>query len=97
MLRRPNKYALTLSPSGLPQQDWRAQPPDGLRLLRAGDLVASLASVSGTAGIVGEEARSLRTAKDDTLAAALKQGGMAPFLQAWYAQPLWTSLRLHPR
>ena len=59
--------------------------------------MGSLASVSGTAGIVEEEARSMRAAKDDSLAAALARGGMVPFLRAWYAQPLWTGLRAHPR
>jgi hypothetical protein len=56
-----------------------------------------MASISGTAGIAAEGARAARRARDDSLAAALADGGMAALVEAWYAQPLWASLRAHPR
>ena len=37
-----------------------------------------------------------RAAHDDGLAAALRVGGRAAFVQEWYQQPMWATLRRHP-
>ena len=60
-------------------------------------LVGSVAPISSIAGIAGEGAHAVHRARDDSLAAALAGDGSAAFLEAWYAQPLWASLRAHPR
>ena len=38
-----------------------------------------------------------RARADDRQAALLRQVGMPGFLQLWYAQPLWQSLRRNPQ
>lgn len=38
-----------------------------------------------------------RAAADDRLARLLASRGLRPFVAHWYAQPLWASLRRHPR
>ena len=59
--------------------------------------MASLALVSGTAGITGSAEREARRSRDGALAAALRQSGVQSFVEDWYRQPLWRSLRAHPR
>lgn len=58
---------------------------------------ASLTLVSGTAGMVGAQQRQARREKDQGLAHALLAQGLPAFVQAWYQQPMWQSLRLHAR
>lgn len=59
--------------------------------------MASLAVVSGTAGITGSAEREARRHRDDALAAALRESGTASFVEDWYRRPMWRSLRAHPR
>ena len=59
--------------------------------------MASLAVVSGTAGIAGSAEREARRHRDDALATALRESGTASFVEDWYRQPMWRSLRAHPR
>ncbi len=60
------------------------------RLLRRG------IAVSATPGLRDDEERAARAAADAALAEALVREGIAPFLDRWYAQPLFASLRSHP-
>lgn len=52
--------------------------------------------VSGSPGLADPEARKFRRAKDDFRASVLDSYGLKFFLDTWYAEPLWTSLRSHP-
>eukprot|EP00887_Chlorella_sp_A99_P005642 scaffold1.g5642.t1 len=52
--------------------------------------------VSGTPGLEGAGVRLERAARDDALADALRRGGLPAFVEDWYAQPMWASLRAHP-
>jgi isochorismate synthase/2-succinyl-5-enolpyruvyl-6-hydroxy-3-cyclohexene-1-carboxylate synthase/2-succinyl-6-hydroxy-2,4-cyclohexadiene-1-carboxylate synthase/O-succinylbenzoate synthase len=63
----------------------------------AGPVWAGAAVVSGTPGIPNPEQRADRTARDAELAGALRAQGLAQFVDWWYRQPLWASLRAHPR
>lgn len=63
----------------------------------AGELVESLSLVSGTAGISDAAQRLARCEKDDALAAVLEEKGAMAFIQDWYQQPMWRTLRQHPR
>ncbi|KAK9806829.1 hypothetical protein WJX72_004058 [[Myrmecia] bisecta] len=66
--------------------------------LPAAHLPAELVvSVSGTAGIPSAAARDARAARDDQLARAILDGGAPAFVQEWYAQHMWKSLRRHSR
>ena len=65
---------------------------------------ASLASagfiplyIAGTPGLPDPTARAERAARDDALATALRTGGLPPFLEHWYRQPMWAPLRASPR
>jgi 2-succinyl-6-hydroxy-2,4-cyclohexadiene-1-carboxylate synthase len=58
--------------------------------------IARVLAVSASAGIDDPLERSERASADDQLAAALEREGLAPFLERWYAQPLFASLRSHP-
>ncbi len=60
-------------------------------------LFPSAVIVSGTAGIAGENERYARAQRDDELADVLQKGGVVRFIQDWYQQPMWESLRAHPR
>ena len=51
--------------------------------------------VSGTTGI--PQQRQARREKDAGLAKALLAQGVPAFVEAWYQQPLWQSLRSHAR
>jgi hypothetical protein len=53
--------------------------------------------ISGTPGIPDPDLRAARVAKDQELADLLLSLGAAGFLEWWYQQPLWASLRAHPR
>jgi 2-succinyl-6-hydroxy-2,4-cyclohexadiene-1-carboxylate synthase len=53
-------------------------------------------AVSATPGLRDAEERAARTAADAALADALLREGIGPFLDRWYAQPLFASLRSHP-
>ena len=78
-----------------------ALPPRGcmghVASVHAGYNAASLTLVSGTAGMVGAQQRLARREKDEGLADALLAQGLPAFVQAWYQQPMWQSLRSHAR
>ena len=65
--------------------------------MHAGYTAVSLTLVSGTAGMVGAQQRQARREKDEGLADALLAQGLPAFVQAWYLQPMWQSLRSHAR
>ncbi|XP_051146167.1 protein PHYLLO, chloroplastic [Andrographis paniculata] len=65
--------------------------------LKHGDKIERAVIVSGSPGLADENARTLRRAKDDFRANALVSNGIEFFLDAWYADELWTSFRIHPR
>ncbi|MBL9150427.1 MAG: alpha/beta fold hydrolase [Phycisphaerae bacterium] len=60
------------------------------------DDIARVLAISGSPGLVDPVERTERAAADDALAAVLERDGLAPFLERWYAQPLFASLRNHP-
>lgn len=45
--------------------------------------------VSGSPGLIDEEAREVRRAKDDFRASNLVSNGLERFLETWYAEELW--------
>jgi pimeloyl-ACP methyl ester carboxylesterase len=57
---------------------------------------AGAAIVSGTPGIPDPDLRAARVLKDQELADLLQGLGAPAFLNWWYSQPLWASLRAHP-
>lgn len=59
-------------------------------------LVRRAIAVSATPGIRDRDERTSRAVADDTLASALARDGISSFLDRWYAQPLFDSLRSHP-
>jgi 2-succinyl-6-hydroxy-2,4-cyclohexadiene-1-carboxylate synthase len=63
---------------------------------RHGDAVGQALVISGTPGLEEEDERRARREADDRLAEALRSQGLAEFLDHWYAQPLFASLRTHP-
>ena len=65
--------------------------------MHAGHSAASLTLVSGTAGLMDAQQRQARREKDEGLADALLAQGLPAFVQAWYQQPMWQSLRSHAR
>lgn len=60
------------------------------------ELVRIAVAVSGTPGIEDEDERQARAEADDALAYALEREGIGNFLERWYDQPLFASLRTHP-
>ncbi|CAN4125211.1 unnamed protein product [Withania somnifera] len=64
--------------------------------LRYNDKVVGAVIISGSPGLIDEEARKVRRAKDDFAACSLASYGLEPFLDAWYSGDLWDSLRTHP-
>jgi 2-succinyl-6-hydroxy-2,4-cyclohexadiene-1-carboxylate synthase len=56
------------------------------------ELVRGLVLLGGTAGIEDAEARAARRAQDRRTADRLRSEGLDGFLDAWLAQPLFTSL-----
>ena len=65
--------------------------------MHAGYNAASLTLISGTAGMMSMQQRQARREKDKGLANALLAQGLPAFVQAWYQQPMWQSLRSHAR
>lgn len=53
-------------------------------------------ALSAHPGLRDPGERSRRAADDDRLAALLRREGLGPFIERWYAQPLFASLREHP-
>ncbi len=60
------------------------------------DLVSRAVIVSASPGIAEEPARRARRAQDEHHARRLETQGLEPFLDDWYRQPLFASLREHP-
>ncbi len=60
------------------------------------ETVRRVLAVSATPGLADPEERRERAAADDRLAEALARQGLAAFIDRWYAQPLFASLRSHP-
>ncbi|KAG0608149.1 hypothetical protein M758_8G082600 [Ceratodon purpureus] len=58
--------------------------------------VSAVVSISGSPGLEDEELRKTRASQDALLAQTLKEGTLESFLDVWYQQPLWESLRQHP-
>lgn len=54
-------------------------------------------ATAGTPGLSDPSARAERAARDDALAAALRDAGLPRFLDHWYRLPMWGPLRQHPR
>jgi pimeloyl-ACP methyl ester carboxylesterase len=83
------RVVLQLGLQGQQHQHACGQPGSGVHW--AGAVV-----ISGTPGIPDADLRAARVQKDAELAAMLTQQGSARFLEWWYQQPLWASLRQHP-
>ncbi|XP_049363348.1 protein PHYLLO, chloroplastic isoform X2 [Solanum verrucosum] len=64
--------------------------------LRYNYKVAGAVIIAGSPGLIDEEARKVRRAKDDFFACSFAASGLEPFLDAWYSGELWNSLRTHP-
>ncbi|BFI28545.1 menaquinone-specific isochorismate synthase [Marchantia polymorpha subsp. ruderalis] len=58
--------------------------------------ISAAVVVSGSPGLHSSAARDIRAAHDDALAASLCEGGIHSFVDTWYSQPMWKSLRAHP-
>jgi 2-succinyl-6-hydroxy-2,4-cyclohexadiene-1-carboxylate synthase len=56
------------------------------------ELVRGLVLIGGTAGIEDAEERAARRAQDRRTVQRLREEGLAPFLDAWLAQPLFADL-----
>lgn len=59
-------------------------------------LVSRAVIVSASPGIADEPARRARRGEDEQRARMLETLGLGPFLEDWYRQPLFASLREHP-
>lgn len=46
--------------------------------------------ISGSPGLIDDDARTIRKAKDDFRASTLVSNGLEFFLDTWYAEELWT-------
>ncbi|KAL3510951.1 hypothetical protein ACH5RR_030352 [Cinchona calisaya] len=64
--------------------------------LKCSDKVEGAVVISGSPGLVDPLARMVRRERDDFRASSLLSYGLEFFLDAWYAEGLWTSLRCHP-
>lgn len=53
-------------------------------------------SAKGYSVATGAEERAARAAHDDALATSLRATGLQEFVQQWYQQPMWRTLRRHP-
>lgn len=60
------------------------------------DLVENVVAISGSAGLRDEVEREARRCIDDTAAQALRDEGVAAFVNKWYAAPMWSSFTRHP-
>lgn len=56
------------------------------------ELVHAFVTIGGTGGIDDPDARAARRRNDELLADRLEREGLAPFLDAWLAQPLFAGL-----
>ncbi|XP_024934015.3 protein PHYLLO, chloroplastic isoform X2 [Ziziphus jujuba] len=65
--------------------------------LKFTDKVKGAVVISGSPGLKNEVARKVRKAKDDSRASFLVAYGLHLFVENWYAGPLWSSLRGHPK
>ena len=59
------------------------------------DKIRSLVTISANPGIVSESERRERYEADLRLASDLETRGLSPFIDRWYAQPMFASLRTH--
>ncbi|XP_057478284.1 protein PHYLLO, chloroplastic isoform X2 [Actinidia eriantha] len=64
--------------------------------LRCTTKVEGAVVLSGSPGLRDMSARKFRRAKDDSRACSLIAHGLELFLDSWYAEELWNSLRDHP-
>lgn len=64
--------------------------------LHHSDQMAAVISIAGSPGLEDSSARKSRAASDESLAETLRAGGLELFVESWYQQPLWASLRKHP-
>ncbi|KAH6797875.1 2-oxoglutarate decarboxylase/hydro-lyase/magnesium ion-binding protein [Perilla frutescens var. hirtella] len=64
--------------------------------LKRSEKVERAVIISGSPGLIDNDARTIRKAKDDFRASTLVSNGLEFFLETWYAEELWTSLRSHP-
>lgn len=60
-------------------------------VVRHPGLFARAVLIGGSAGLATENERAARVASDEAWAARLEQNGLAPFADAWAAQPLFAS------
>ncbi|KAK4430131.1 protein PHYLLO, chloroplastic [Sesamum alatum] len=65
--------------------------------LKRSDKVERAVIISGSPGLIDNDARATRKAKDDFRASTLVSNGLEFFIQTWYAEELWTSFRCHPK
>ncbi|KAL8035297.1 hypothetical protein ABFS82_12G085600 [Erythranthe guttata] len=64
--------------------------------LKYSNKVEGAVIISGSPGLVDEDSREIRKAKDEFRASTLVSNGLRFFTEAWYAEELWASLRGHP-
>ncbi|KAL0396872.1 UNVERIFIED_CONTAM: protein PHYLLO, chloroplastic [Sesamum calycinum] len=65
--------------------------------LKRSDKVERAVIISGSPGLIDNDARATRKAKDDFRASTLVSNGLEFFMQTWYAEELWASFRSHPK
>jgi 2-succinyl-6-hydroxy-2,4-cyclohexadiene-1-carboxylate synthase len=65
--------------------------------LRHPERVSQLALLSATAGMVNDDERQARRARDEALAERIESIGTDAFLDEWLAQPMFSSLPSDPR
>ncbi|KAG8366507.1 hypothetical protein BUALT_Bualt17G0087200 [Buddleja alternifolia] len=65
--------------------------------LKCSNKVERAVIISGSPGLIDTNARTTRRAKDDFRASTLISNGLEFFIETWYAEELWTSLRSHPQ
>ncbi|KAL6529268.1 hypothetical protein OROGR_014891 [Orobanche gracilis] len=63
--------------------------------LKCSDQVERAVIISGSPGLIDDDDRAIRKAKDDFRASTLVSNGLEFFTQAWYAEEMWASLRSH--
>ncbi|GER31893.1 2-succinyl-5-enolpyruvyl-6-hydroxy-3-cyclohexene-1-carboxylate synthase [Striga asiatica] len=64
--------------------------------LKCSHKVEKAVIISGSPGLIDNDAREIRKAKDDFRASTLVSNGLEFFTEAWYGEELWASLRTHP-
>ncbi|KAL2484725.1 Protein PHYLLO [Abeliophyllum distichum] len=64
--------------------------------LKRSNKVEGAVIISGSPGLTDPDARTSRRAKDDFRACTLVSNGLEFFLDTWYSEELWSSLRSHP-